>query len=85
MRESSQRSANLRLHLGPRKNEGIAEDVTGPPALRCVWRSCGDRLVTLALRSGAYGRGIVVGRLVTNKWLSRHWLKTSSKGFVDPR
>jgi hypothetical protein len=26
MRESSQRSANLQLHLGPRKNEGIAED-----------------------------------------------------------
>ena len=25
MRESSQRSANLQLHLGPRKNEGIAE------------------------------------------------------------
>jgi hypothetical protein len=25
MRELSQRSANLRLHLGPRKNEGIAE------------------------------------------------------------
>ena len=29
MRESSQRSANLQLHLGPRKNEGIAEAVTG--------------------------------------------------------
>jgi hypothetical protein len=29
MRELSQRSANLRLHLGPRKNEGIAEFVTG--------------------------------------------------------
>src|SRR5271168_2322404 len=28
MRELSQRSANLRLHLGPRKNEGIAEDWT---------------------------------------------------------
>ena len=26
MRESSQRSANLQLHLGPHKNEGIAED-----------------------------------------------------------
>ena len=25
MRESSQRSADLRLHFGPRKNEGIAE------------------------------------------------------------
>ena len=25
MRESSQRSANLQLHLGPQKNEGIAE------------------------------------------------------------
>ena len=25
MRELSQRSANLQLHLGPQKNEGIAE------------------------------------------------------------
>ncbi len=28
MREPSQRSANLQLHLGPRKNEGIAETRT---------------------------------------------------------
>ena len=50
MRESSQRSANLRLHLGRRKNEGIAEvpapqrpsnnnPTTRRPHRSCCWRS----------------------------------------------
>jgi len=36
MRESSQRSADLRLHFGPRKNEGIAEGRDAPTLLDLV-------------------------------------------------